>query len=110
MKPIARISAWIGFAAHHVPRIGRDRAAWPHNPNHLGDAFGRLGNEENHQRHNGAIEPAVGAMPWRRPGSSLTSLWNFLAAPKGRSVLTYRLCDARSLASRRRRCHDRSLK
>ena len=40
--------------------IGRDRAAWPHNPNHLGDAFGRLGNEENHQRHNGAIEPAVG--------------------------------------------------
>jgi hypothetical protein len=47
-------------AAQHVPRIGRDHAAGANHPHHLGDAFGRIGNEENHQRHNGCIEPVFG--------------------------------------------------
>src|SRR6185312_14758717 len=34
--------------------------ARPHDPRHLGDAFGRLGHKEDHQRHGGGVEAPVG--------------------------------------------------
>lgn len=42
------------------PRIGRDRAARANHTHHLGNASGWVGNEENHQRHDGGIEPVLG--------------------------------------------------
>jgi hypothetical protein len=35
-------------ATHHIPDVGGDCAAWTNNSRHLGDALGRIGNEENH--------------------------------------------------------------
>ncbi len=60
--PIARISTRIGYdgksPALHVPHVGGDRAAGLHHPNHFSDAFGRVGNEHDHQRHGSGIEAA----------------------------------------------------
>src|SRR5215468_10608172 len=39
------------------PKICRDRAAWADHARHLGDALGRIGNEEEHKRHDSAIKP-----------------------------------------------------
>jgi hypothetical protein len=33
-------------------------------PSHLRDAIGRIGNEENHQRHDGGVEPS--GIKWQR--------------------------------------------
>ena len=43
---------------HHVPRITCDQAGRADYPHHFGDAFGRVGNEEDYQCHDGCIEPA----------------------------------------------------
>ena len=45
--------------AKHVPGItcdGATRASYSH---HLGDAFSRIGHEEDYQRHNGCIKTVV---------------------------------------------------
>ncbi len=47
-------------AAVHVPGIGRNEAARLDHARHLGNAFVRLRNEENHQRHRRHIEFVVG--------------------------------------------------
>jgi hypothetical protein len=39
--------------ALHVPGISSYRAAGRNDPYHLGNAVGGIGNEKNHQRHNG---------------------------------------------------------
>jgi hypothetical protein len=48
-----------GFAAKNIPYVCRDRAAGTDHPCHLGDAFGRIRNEEDDQRHDGGIEPVA---------------------------------------------------
>ena len=47
-------------AAQHIPRIGGDCAAGANHAHHLGNASGRVRNEENHQRHDSGIEPVLG--------------------------------------------------
>ena len=46
-------------ASAYVPSVSRDRAAWAHNAHHLSNALGRIGNEENHQRHGGRVESII---------------------------------------------------
>jgi hypothetical protein len=41
---------------HHIPDVGGGCAAWTNDSRHLGNSLNRIGNEENHQRHNGRIE------------------------------------------------------
>src|ERR1044071_1193306 len=48
--------------AFYVPRVGCDDATRPDNSRHLGNAFGRVGNEENHERHDSRVERVV----WER--------------------------------------------
>ena len=67
-----RIGSMRKSVAKNVPHIGRDRAARANHPHHLGDALGRIGNEEDHQRHNGCIEPVFGE--WKRHGVALSEL------------------------------------
>jgi hypothetical protein len=47
-------------SAQHIPRVCRDRTAGANHPRHLGNAFGRIRNKKDHQRHDGGIEPIVG--------------------------------------------------
>ena len=62
--PSARISSCSACirkaAAEDVPRIGRDAAARADHARHLGDALRRIGNEEDHQRHDRGVERVVG--------------------------------------------------
>jgi hypothetical protein len=39
--------------------LSRNQAARVDHARHLGDALGRLGHEENHQRHSGGVEAAI---------------------------------------------------
>ena len=68
IRPCARNSTRIGSNGkspfEHIPRIRRDRSAGANHPHHFGDALGRLGNEEDHQRHRRGIEAVVGE--WQR--------------------------------------------
>ena len=46
--------------AKHVPRVGCDGATRADHSCHFGNALGRVGNEENHQRHDSRVERVVG--------------------------------------------------
>jgi hypothetical protein len=46
--------------AEHVPRVGGDDAARRDDACHFGDPFGRVGNKENHQRHDGVVKSVIG--------------------------------------------------
>ena len=49
-----------GPAVEPVPRVGGDDGARGDDPYHFSDALGRIGHEENHQRHDGHVERVVG--------------------------------------------------
>jgi hypothetical protein len=48
-----------GMPAEMIPHGRRDHAARPHDAAHLGDCLAGLGHEVEHEKRQGAVEPAV---------------------------------------------------